>query len=214
MNLKMGVVGMVTSALLVGSAQATILTFDDPQARSNAVQPGYGSRVATATDNGYLYDLTFGPTPNIETVFNLPAFLWPSAYGDLSIVAYGGNGSITITFTADPGWLVALHYFDMAGWPRVDYTIPRVAVEDATTNTVLFEALNPLIRGATVDPITGLQRTRFNFPTPLTATSMRVLFVGGTQNVAIDNIAFSQVPEPAAVGLLAPAGALLLRRRK
>lgn len=210
------VVTVGSAATFTPAATATVLTFDAVTGGfPTLVPPGYGSRVVTSPQDGFVYDLTFGPTPNVVAAFDPNARFWAGGYGDLTNVLYGFFGSFSLTLTADPGYFVELHRFDMAGWPNTDYTITRVAVEDAVTSAVLFESLNVLIRGSSIDPMTGLRRTRFAFPSPITATSLRVLFQSDTQNVGIDNIGFGQfIPEPTGLGVLLPCGVLLKRRRK
>ncbi len=94
----------------------------------------------------------------------------------------------------------------MAGWFRADYTIPSVGVYDGNNNP-LFSQNDVLIQGDNVGP----QHTSFAFPTPLSAPLLRISFdpTGSEffgEDAAIDNIQFSQVPEPSTVALLLASG--------
>ena len=181
---------------------ATQLTFDHAHVFPNSLDYSYGDNVATSPDgNGHSYLIgAEGPTPNVVTDYatsSVVVSVWSSNYGDLTNVAYGADIT-TITFTADTGFLVNLHSFEMAGWPLTDYTINAVEVLDSN-GTPLFSQSNVHIEG-------DAAHSDFDFVTPLTDTELTIRWdaanVNAT-NIGIDNILISQVPEPSGVVLVA-----------
>ncbi len=195
------------------SAQATVLTFDT-DITNPAVIPldqGYGDRVAAMLQGTALYGVgAEGFTPNVVVEYRgngaSPNFnRWTTGYGDLQNVAYNNVATDTraqLIFTADPGYDVVLHGFDLAGWFFTDYTIPNVLVTSG--QTLLFSQSNVLVHGAPPVPM----HTSFEFAGGLRGGQTLTLFLDLTglgrnaPNVGIDNVRFSQVslaPPPAAV---------------
>jgi len=177
----------------------TILTFDPGDAFSDGTAPpgGYGDRVASSPQGGFEYGGA-ADTPNVVidyenwlyTAFSGP--LDPSGQERSPGLLRGAltNGNGTITFTADPGFLVTLHSFYVIATPftgGVDVGVEGLSVTGG---------------------IPDFSLTRFNAPTftpiipevtgqVLTLTILSNVFVG------IDNVDFSQsrapetaVPEP------------------
>jgi hypothetical protein len=230
---------LVTVPLLLAcSALAhagVILTFDLTDPGNIAMNPAYGNRVTAAIDAAGMYG-TFGSgfTPNVTVSYgggSPSAFLgrWTTDYGDLVNVLYNeddGDDRLTITLTADPGYLVRLHSFDLGGWPNADYTLNNVFVKDEA-NANLFSASNVLVKGAAPAP----RRTSFAFD-PLVGSTLQIYIDlsglgGNSDNIGIDNIAFDQVkvdtpgpgpapiPEPATwLSLGAGLAALIAARRR
>lgn len=226
----------VTSlGFLCGVARATVLTFDITETSNGgwvgnftAAPQDYGDRVTafstTSGLNTYDYGSAEGPTPNIEVSYGPPVAaidLWDNNYGDLNRVIFPDNdgvGILEVTLTADPGYEVNLHGFDMGGWNRSDYTINLVEVVSGTTT--LFSSPNAAVAGA------GPSHTVFDFMTPLMAQTMTIRFDSAnlgslSDNIGMDNIAFSQVeaaphPIPAALPLFVTAliGVVILAARK
>ncbi|MEX2187238.1 MAG: LamG-like jellyroll fold domain-containing protein [Pirellulales bacterium] len=164
----------------------------------NAIPQQYGDRVVATSQDGYVYEGgPSGPsTPNVTVAYGpgaSDAFYWGSAYGDLTDIVYGRNGIVEITLTADTGHAVALHGFDMAGWPSEDYTIATVEVRDVTTGSVAFVQANVPIAGDGVGP----RHTHFEFNPPLASAKLMIRFDASNlgnerQNIGIDNVEFSQ----------------------
>jgi hypothetical protein len=134
-----------------------------------------------------------------------------SGYGDLLNVLYGegpsvgGSETLSVVLTADPGVVVDLHGFSLAGY-QADYTIAAVEVWDGATP--LFSETDVLVEG----DASGPGHTTFVFDPPLQAAELLLrldvsnLALNLRDNVAIDDIRFGQIPRPAPE----PARALLL----
>ncbi len=200
---------------------ATVLTFDQvriggklvPTIGGNGPETDYGDRAYGATTNAPGGQFTYGNagegfTPNVVADFfsgsdTSPAFprvsLWQDGYGDLINNLFGNNNSLSLNvrLTADPGFVVQLHDFDVAGWPNADYTIAAVRVLDGSTE--LFAQPDVKVEGDAI----GARHTSFSFATALSAASLFIQIdygnlPGGQQdNIGIDNIRFSQSPPPA-----------------
>ncbi len=206
-------------AFLPAVASATILTFDQGTvANFDNVDQAYGDDVEATTEGMFGYGVgTEGFTPDVQISYgDSDPTLWTTGYGDLVNVLYeatGSTGVLTVTLTADPGFLVQLYEFDAAGWPNTDYTIDAVRVSDGGSD--LFLQTDVFISGATSTP--------FDFTaSPLTAPQL-ILEIdarnlgASSDNIGIDNIRFGQVaiPEPStfALALLSLLG-MGNRRRK
>lgn len=200
-------------------AHASVLLFEGTFI--NIASSDYGDRVtATTMTSGtevYNYGSLHGFTPNVTLdIGNNPA-LWGNSFGDLTGVVYPAYTTspslLTLVFTADPGYNVRLHGFDLGGWPTTDYTINSVEIQDGVGNPI-FEQTNATIAG------TGPSHTSFDFATPL-EDDLLVLTIDSSNlgidsdNIGLDNVAFSQVviPEPAAAPLTGLLALLLARRR-
>lgn len=214
-------------------AHATILTFDEegvaPLDNGTLLQeavaiPGqYGDRVTATVQAGLVYgEAGEGFTPHVVVDY-LPdgdIQLWRADYGDLQRVAFvqpEGTGNMQITLTADDGFLVNLHGFDVGGWFHEDYVINSIKV--LAGDTVLFEALDVLIEGDG----NGDLHSSFLFAPALSAQSLSILFdssnlLADSDNIGIDNIRFSEspapVPLPGGLWLGASALAALWRTRR
>jgi hypothetical protein len=208
--------------LLVGNlasqaVQATVLQFDQTRnaASGVAVEPvyagadlpqDYGDRVGSSPQSVSGGQYTYGNagegyTPNVEVTYLLgvgPAVqMWTTGYGSLANVIYGSHGSqwIDIQLTADPGYSVLLHGFDLAGWANTDYLISGVSVFEAS-NT-LFAQTNVTVGGAFTQPF-----THFEFSTPLSGSNLTLrvnyanLAANIQDNIGLDNLRFSQFPSP------------------
>ena len=215
-------VRFVSGVLAVGlaaSASGTIITFD-PATNGGAVPTDIGSRVIAEMQGGVTYGSAFGFTPNVVADIQAAApRLWTTTYGDLQNVLYdeaNGAGLLSITLTADPGWFVVLHGFDMAGWRDSDYTINSVRV--VADGDAIIDESNVLIRSASTDG-NGNRHTSFDPGTPITGQQIVISFDaqnlgGNSDNIGIDNIAFGQTPIPAPAGLTAFAGLAMLARSR
>ena len=204
------------AVLIVSSAQATILSFDQqlvngvvvPTTDASDLPPNYGRRVAggiqSVPGGQYTYaQAGEGFTPNIDVVYTSfgpggqnDTSLWSNEYGDLGNVLLGNenSGTLDIRLSADSGYTALLYGFDLAGWPNADYTINAVRVFAA--GGAMFAADNVLIEGN----FTGPRHTPFTFATPLEASALHIEIdygnLAGRQqdNIGIDNIRFGQFP--------------------
>jgi hypothetical protein len=180
------------------AALATVLTFDNANVGPfNSIPTNYGSRVnASGTDeSGSInFDLTLGATPNIavqmytasygDNTWNqlYALFRWASDYANLTSVAYHGSGEgARIVLTADAGYQVRLHQFQMGGY-LANQTLPFLQV--LVDGNPVYTQTNVLISGTTANT--------FAFdPNAVKGRVIEIRF-GNNNNVAIDNIAFSQ----------------------
>lgn len=181
-----------------GAARATVLTFDPVNMNFEHVDQAYGDRVTQTPQDGFEYGTGGGFTPNIVVDYGLlpdaiPA-LWTAGYGDLTNVLFedqDGNGYLEITLTADAQWAVQLAGFDMAAYSARP-AINSISVRDGSGG-VLFN----------VDDVTvtATGHDTYVFSPPLEARTIVIAIDThnlGTfsDDVAIDNIAFSQVSAP------------------
>jgi hypothetical protein len=197
------------------SAVATVLTFDDdpPITNSENINQAYGDAVTSTTMPGnFLYDENGeGFTPNIAVDYgplapvNASPDLWSTGYGDLTNILFkdaDGFDYLQVTFTADPGFRVRLHSWDMAAFGAVfssDPTIDSVRVLDSGGNELL---------ALTNVSISETTHTSFDYAANPFVDDVLVLEfnsgnLGGlSDDIAFDNIVFSQIPEPGAMLLL------------
>ncbi|MES9968602.1 MAG: hypothetical protein ABW092_01125 [Candidatus Thiodiazotropha sp.] len=196
------------------STNASILTFDQvrlvgvvaPTVSANDLEDDYGDRITGSPMNVPGGQFTYGNggegfTPNVVIDFiagnGTALSLWETDFGDLHNVAYAkvAGGSLNFHLSADPGFVVDLYHFDLAGWSLADYTINSVSITDGT-NT-LFSQDNLLVQGANDG---GEMHTSFDFTTPVSASDLFVqinhgnLATGIQDNIGIDNIRFGQTP--------------------
>lgn len=220
-NFAQRIVGIALGSLLLGAiAHATLIDFGNI---NGAIPTDYASRVnASGADVGGRtgFDLTYGPTPNVAVqMFSAdyqggtwnslgPLYWWGPAYADLYGVAYHSpsNQGARFVFTADTGYYVRLHQFQMGGWPNTDRTLPflQVLVDGAP----VFTQSNVAISGTTANT--------FAFdPNVVKGAVIEVRF-GGDWNVGIDNIGFSQevIPEPTSLLTLSAGLTWLVRLRR
>jgi hypothetical protein len=168
----------------------------------SALPAGYGDRIAATSQDGFLYSLDGGPTPNVVTqhgstdsLVNL--YAWSNDYGDLQHIIFAQEPlPFEFRLVADAGFKVILNSFDMGGWSHLDYpSIASVSVEDGL-GSVLYSQADVHIEGDT----TGPQHTHFSFA-GVSASELRIKFDSRTDghgnvldsdDVGIDNINFSQ----------------------
>ena len=171
---------------------------------------GYGDRIAATTQDGFLYTLDGGATPNVVTQFGstdslVNIYTWDAQYGDLNNIIFAQEPQpFELRLVADAGFKAVLNSFDMAGWPHLDFpSIASVTVEDGSGN-VLFSQSDVLIHG----DVSGPQHTHFSF-TGVSAHELRIKFDSTTDghgivldsdDVGLDNINFSQIQAAPIIG--------------
>lgn len=206
------------SLLAAAPSHATVLTFDVAGIFDFQSMPAaYGDNVTSTVMGPYSYGSAQGFTPNVSVQYGntLPA-LWRTGYGDLTNVLFEDSdavGVLNVTFTADPGYLVFLHSFDLASYSSSFATDPSI------NSVKVFDASNaPLFSQSNVS-VSKVTHTPFSFPTALSGSSLRIevnaLNLGGlNDDIAIDNITFSQaVPEPSS-GVLLTLGVVAAAARR
>lgn len=165
---------------------------------------------------GFAYGAAEGFTPDVTLQYgNTSPALWTTDYGNLTNVLFedaDNTGVLNLTFTGS-GINARLHRFELAAYNPAfgpDPTITSVTVFDSA-NTVLFSQNN-----VTVSTTTS---TAFAFATPLEDDVLRIEIDARNladlnDDIAIDNVVFSQVPEPASAALLIIGGAFCCMRRE
>src|SRR5262245_42676010 len=166
----------------------TTLTFDPGDAFSDGIAPpgGYGDRVASSPQGGFEYGGA-ADTPNVVidyenwlyTVFSAPLDSSGQVRSPGLLRGAFTNGNGTITFTADPGFLVTLHSFYVIATPfsgGVDVGVEGLSVTGG---------------------IPDFSRTRFNAPAftpiiPEVTGQVLTLTILSNVLVGIDNVDFSQ----------------------
>jgi hypothetical protein len=201
----------ILSAFSLASAETVLLMSKQPTTEitiSSADLSTYGDRVTSNIQgpNFFKYGGAAN-TPNIEAAFGTDEATWPSNYGDLVNVVYTsrpsfGDGIITLTLTADPGFNVKLNSFDLAGYNHADFTINSVKVFNAS-NVAVFNQVNVPIQGDTNGP----QHSTFSFPSLISqqvrieVNALNITATFGAEHIGLDNVSFSQVvPEPGTIG--------------
>jgi hypothetical protein len=210
---------LVGAPALAGAA--TILTFDQAGGVSNgvAINQTYGDNVAALVQSGHTYGTDgFGFTPNVTVHYGNPAdpstdpSLWTTGYGSLVNVLFEHHDrfDLVLTFTADPGYNVVLHSFDLGSFPANstrNCSTCGITISDPSTATTLYSQ-----SGLTVGP----PFASFSFSGGLQGQQVRLFFElsglgGASDDIGIDNIKFGQValqqppqpvPEPALALLL------------
>lgn len=185
----------------------------------------YGDRVTATSQGGYGYGIgAEGTTPNIVASYKYTMAYGGPGYGDVSNTLYRYRSGLLvsdfleITLTADAGYNVRLHSFDIAAWngeeDGIDFrTISTLEVRNQA-NQVLYTESNHVVNYG--DPPS---HDTFSFPTPLQGQSLTIRFNEDTANRflnGIDNIVFSQVlvPEPMSTACMASLGCLFFIRRR
>lgn len=202
------------------SARAVVLTFDlTGIANFQNINQAYGDNVTAFTSGGFSYGSAHGLTPNIVVAYgNTDPALWTTGFGSLTNILnedQDNTGILTITLTADAGYEVQLHGFDLAAFP-VFGSDPTVGALTITSGATTLHSQNSFLVSQTAF-------TPFTFGTPLAGASIVIQIDArnlgaANDDIGLDNLAFSQVaiPEPSTWAALAGASALLgalVRRR-
>ncbi len=183
----------------------TVFTFDlDGITDFQAVNQDYGDRVTNSVMGGFRYHGREPFTPNVTAAYGegRPA-LWTTGYGSLTNVLFDdldGSGVITVTLSADPGFLVELDSVDLAAFSSVapGRAIDALTVHDQT-DALRFVVTNLFI------PSTG--SNHLVFPSSVRGQTL-VLRVDarnlGSLNdeIGVDNLAFHQIADTAGLPLV------------
>ncbi len=196
----------------VPCANASVLIFranpDGPFTNDSPVPAGYGNNIAGPTQGGFRYETTGEVTPNIVVSYSNDR-IYNSDYGDLGSVIYSAGPTLTLVFTADPGFLVRLDSFDMAGFGGSGETIPTISVTNGSTT---------FTQSGLVAPGTGHNTvTVSGNPSNSSTGEIVTLSISDVSNglSGFTNFQFSQIPEPSQFALLglSALGFVAFRRR-
>jgi len=199
---------------------ASIYTFDVTGISNSAIIPAaYGNRISGPSDAAGSYGTTDGIyTPNIAVLYGAVGEdpnLWTTGYGNLTNIFFNdadNDTTMTITWTADAGFLVSLLSFDLASFIDAGQTLanPAITVLDGSNN-VLWTQAGPLaVSGATHNSFSpGVTASQLKLVVNLTGLATV------SDDIGLDNITISQsadtsgVPEPGTAWLALGAAGLL-----
>lgn len=200
----------IVALLFSNIANATILTFDFGGTDYSVIPQTYGDRVTSTVMGTHSYGGGGGFTPNVELAYQGDGVsslsLWTTGFNSLTNVINNeldGDNGLTITFTADAGYHVALTSLDMGNYQSPILSIPEFTITNGSGATLFSQSDIQL-------PGTASSHTTFDFGGSSLIANELILHIdttglgGSSDNVGLDNILFSQmaaVPVPAAVWL-------------
>ena len=216
---------MVATAVLAVSAvtaSATMLTFEythaSPPPYFAAVPQTYGDNANNGSDPSYSIGAE-GGTPNVEVAYLADdaeggilscndATWFPSYVANLS----GSTGNWDFEFTPDAGYSVQIHSFDVVECDLGGYPIDLSWQIVDSSGTVLNGGA---AQGTVTSETAAIDVNMGGYHTAGQTVTLRITSVESLYN-GIDNIKFSQIPEPATMVMVAIGGlglALGKRRR-
>lgn len=212
------------------AANATVLTFDPVVGNDALVLQAYGDRVNSADQSGFQYGSDLGWTPNVVVEYRPNMRYRTTGIGDFENCLYredSGNRILEINLSADLGFEVCLHYFDLAS--QLGEALPVKSIQITTGQLVVLYREDWQVIPDIVEPRplpVGESGTpthrRFSFdPAICNSPALKIRIeldnLGvKVPRIGIDNIGFSQnppVPSPGSAALVTVAGGLLLGRR-
>jgi hypothetical protein len=221
-SVLLSIISLTILAVLAAPTHATVLTFDTGQTNGAPIDQNYGDNVDSATQGSFSYGTDGGFTPDVVVAYSgirqdtgaeTGIRYWQTGYGDLVNVIeneFDGNSKIIITFTADAGFLVSLHSFDLANYWNYDGTVHNITIRDGSNN-VLYTADDvsaphgsPVPTHNSVSLPLGIQGGQLIMTLDIRLGSLGV----DSDGIGLDNIKFSQsvqsvVPLPGALLLFA-----------
>lgn len=180
----------------VDGLRPTVLTFDIAGiANHQNVDQNYGDRVTNAVMGTFSYGGTNPRTPNIAVSYGTQApALWTTGYGNLTNVLIedqDNSGVLTVTLSADTGYLVNLHRFDLAAYTSAFSTDPAISVLQVLNKdgVPIYTVSNLVVSRTGATPV--------DFTPPLSQDQLTVRVdarnLGGlNDDIALDNLRFSQ----------------------
>ncbi len=208
-------------AMAVVSAQATVLTFDIDGATAGSTMPqNYGDNVTAADMGIFHYDISNGTTPDVTVDYvglgssQTDLNFWTTGYSDLTnVVEFEPDGAAgyNLVFTGSNGNGVRLESFDLGNWGGA-VTLAALRVRNEL-GAVVWSQTNIAVPGSNAPHLSfapNVAGQALTLEVDLTGLG------GNSDNIGLDNIAFSQeaVPEPLTLVGLCAAGAWFARRRK
>ena len=212
--MKSGLCVLVFCIVLTVPSLATVLTFDiDGISNYSVIPQAYGDRVAGVDQGGYHYAHAGGVTDHVVVNYNAVTY-WSTGFNSLYGVANNetdGDNGYSIQFVADENYAVQLTSFDVGNYSN-NLVIPGITVTDES-GAVLYAQI-PMQTGSATGPHVPIV-----FDSPLQGQTLTIHvdtsgLGNSSDNVGLDNIQFSQVPEPATMLLLGLGSLAALRRRR
>lgn len=236
MKRKLTVISMPALLLAIaGSAQATTMTFSEGSSNAD-IPENYGSNIA-ADQPGFVTTDGTGATPDIgltwapaggydEATSNVLEWHQSSNFNlthigngvlqldmDLSGHSFSGlPAAPTVDFSVPAGIQLVLHGLGIGNAldqneDPYDWTISVIKLSDMSTVFSYTTAM--MVAGDS-------EQVDINF-TGDPGEDYRILFddsAAGIERTGIDNLSFSQIPEPASLALMSLGGLLLARRNR
>jgi MYXO-CTERM domain-containing protein len=207
--------GLAAIQAATATTQITFEGFTENNTNLSSL-PGFGSNVAAGDAN---YTVSLGPTgvlgtPNVALTWGVGYQTYTAwdGRGNVAQTDFNEASDIDLTFTPSAGYGVLIDSFDLDEWNGGG---------DTSVSWSIFDAQGTLASGTWLksDPggrdqiLTGLSIGDIRLGEAVTLRFN--LNAGLPSYLALDNLTFSQVPEPSTIafGLLG-LGALALRRRR
>lgn len=189
-----------------------------------AIEQDYGDRVTAEFMPSGIYGSNGGYTPNVTVSYLGMPKLWSTGYGDLSTILYEDEdvtGILQVVLTADPGYSVTLQSMDIAGYSASLAGFYAAGVAPINGISVYDETDSIVYSSSSPQMVSHWTHTAIDFG-GISGQSLRIVVDAvnlGSFNdeIGIDNVVFSQVPEPATYAALAGLVSLALaglRRRQ
>jgi hypothetical protein len=178
---------------ITDATTATIPTFDAGVTIGVFIPQAYGDRVTSSTMGNFGYGGGENDpfTPNVEFSYVSNLVYLPSGAGDLLGTVFGNRNAdgVNVALTADPGFDVLLHGFDIAPFAGGALVASAFEITDGAGNVLFSQP------GITIVGGSSSTHSSFDFATPLRAEEIRIRAIGLESTgraFAIDNIEFSQ----------------------
>lgn len=171
----------------------TVLTFQvDGVSDVSQINPAYGDFVSSSQSGTFHYAGGGNYTPNVAAEYYSSLRYSSTGFGTLRNVLYTGAEGISVVLKADSGKEVMLRGFDLAARYRVE-TVASVTIFDEDLKVIYSET-------DVVVPMVGRLHFDLTAAPPISGTLIVRVDLSNLGNykddVAIDNVSFSQIPNP------------------